>query len=80
MCVAYPGKVVSRDGTHGTVDFSGSRVRVNLSMVPAAVGDYVLVHAGMAIQVVEKEDAEDWTALFDEIRDAAAEGREEDPL
>ncbi len=80
MCVAYPGKVVSRDGTHGTVDFSGSRVRVNLSMVPAAVGDYVLVHAGMAIQVVEKEDAEDWTALFDEIQDAAAEGREEDPL
>ena len=73
MCVAYPGKVISRDGTHGTVDFSGSRVRVNLSMVPAAVGDYVLVHAGLAIQVVEKEEAEDWIALFDEIREAASE-------
>ncbi|XOQ52282.1 MAG: Hydrogenase assembly chaperone HypC/HupF [Succiniclasticum sp.] len=70
MCVAYPGKVISLDGTHGTVDFSGSRVRVNLAMVPAKPGDYVLVHAGMAIQIVEKEEAEDWIALFEEIREA----------
>ena len=47
MCVAYPGRVVSIEGTHGMVDFSGSEVRVNLSMVPAKLGDYVLVHAGI---------------------------------
>ena len=49
------------------VDFSGSEVRVNLSMVPAKLGDYVLVHAGMAIQIVKKDEAKDWIALFKEI-------------
>ena len=68
MCVAYPGRVVSIEGTHGMVDFSGSAVRVNLSMVPVKLGDYVLVHAGMAIQIVEKEEAKDWIALFDDLK------------
>ncbi len=68
MCVAYPGRVVSIDGTHGMVDFSGSAVRVNLSMVPVKLGDYVLVHAGMAIQIVEKEEAKDWISLFRDLK------------
>ena len=68
MCVAYPGRVVSIEGTHGMVDFSGSAVRVNLSMVPVKLGDYVLVHAGMAIQIVEKEEAKDWIALFNDLK------------
>lgn len=67
MCVAYPGRVVSIKGTHGTVDFSGTEVPVNLAMVPAKIGDYVLVHAGMAIQIVEKKEAHDWISLFKEI-------------
>lgn len=70
MCVAYPGRVVSISGTHGMVDFSGSEVRANLSMVPARVGDYVLVHAGMAIQIVEKDEAKDWISLFRDIEEA----------
>lgn len=67
MCVAYPGRVVSIDGNYGMVDFSGSQVRANLRLVPAKVGDYVLVHAGMAIQIVERKEARDWAALFEEI-------------
>ncbi len=67
MCVAYPGRVVSIDGNYGLVDFSGSQVRANLRLVPAKVGDYVLVHAGMAIQIVERKEALDWAALFEEI-------------
>lgn len=67
MCVAYPGRVVSMKGTHGMVDFSGTEVPVNLAMVPAKIGDYVLVHAGMAIQIVEKKEAHDWISLFKEI-------------
>lgn len=70
MCVAYPGRVVSISGSHGLVDFSGSTVRVNLSMVPVKLGDYVLVHAGMAIQIVEKEEAQGWISLFQEIDEA----------
>jgi hydrogenase expression/formation protein HypC len=53
MCVAYPGRVVSISGTHGMVDFSGTVVPVNLAMVPVKIGDYVLVHAGMAIQMIQ---------------------------
>ena len=73
MCVAYPGRVVSISGTHGMVDFSGTQVPVNLAMVPVKIGDYVLVHAGMAIQIVEKEEAKGWISLFKEIEETAKE-------
>ncbi len=69
MCVAYPGRVEQIEGTHGIVNFSGTKVRVNLSMVPVTEGDYVLVHAGMAIQKVEKKEALDWIGLFKEIEE-----------
>lgn len=55
MCVAYPGRVETIEGAHGIVNFSGNKVRVNLSMVSVETGDYVLVHAGMAIQKVERK-------------------------
>ena len=74
MCVAYPGRVVAISGSHGMVDFSGTEVSVNLGLVPAKVGDFVLVHAGMAIQIVEKDEAWDWIALF---RDLAAASEKE---
>lgn len=67
MCVAYPGLVETVNGVHGIVNFSGNKVRVNLSMVSAKAGDYVLVHAGMAIQKVGKKEALDWIGLFKEI-------------
>ncbi|WP_297023692.1 HypC/HybG/HupF family hydrogenase formation chaperone [uncultured Dialister sp.] len=73
MCVAYPGRVVSISGTHGMVDFSGTQVPVNLAMVPVKIGDYVLVHAGMAIQIVEKKEARDWISLFKEIEETEKE-------
>ena len=70
MCVAYPGKVLSIEGKHAKVDFTGSLVDVNISMVKVEPGDYVLVHAGMAIQKVEAEEAEAWVDLFREIAEA----------
>ena len=73
MCVAYPGRVVSISGTHGMVDVSGTVVPVNLAMVPVKIGDYVLVHAGMAIQIVEKKEARDWISLFKEIEETEKE-------
>ena len=63
MCVAYPGKILSIEDNHARVDFTGSVVPVNISMVDVAPGDYVLVHAGMAIQKVETEEAKEWIAL-----------------
>ena len=70
MCVAFPGKVIAVKDSHATVDFSGSVAAVNISVVPVQPGDYVLVHAGMAIQKVEAEEAKEWIALFQELREA----------
>ena len=75
MCVAYPGRVVSISGSHGMVDFSGTEVSVNLGLVPAKVGDFVLVHAGMAIQIVERDEAKDWISLFRDLEAASEEAR-----
>ena len=64
MCLAIPGKLTAisaqLDETFrfGKVSFGGIMKEVNLSMVPQAqVGDYVLVHVGVAISVVDEEEA-----------------------
>lgn len=65
MCLAIPGKILSigaqPDETFrkGKVSFSGITREVNLCMVPdAQVGDYVLVHVGVAISKVDEEEAQ----------------------
>lgn len=64
MCLAIPGKVLSittqLDDTfrQGKVSFGGIIKEINLCMVPeAAIGDYVLVHVGVAISVIDEEEA-----------------------
>ena len=62
MCLAVPGRIISIEGTDpvlraGRVDFAGIVKRVNLSYVPeASVGDYVLVHVGFAISMVDEAE------------------------
>lgn len=77
MCVAYPGKVLTIENDHAQVDFTGSVVPVNISMVSVEPGDYVLVHAGMAIQKVETEEAKEWIALFRDLEEASEMESEE---
>ena len=79
MCVAYPGKILSIENNHARVDFTGSVVPVNISMVDVEPGDYVLVHAGMAIQKVETEEAQEWIALFRDLEEATADVADETP-
>jgi hydrogenase expression/formation protein HypC len=63
MCLAVPGKIVSVEGDDpivrdGKVDFGGVVKRVNLSLVPEAkIGDYVVVHVGLALSIVDEEEA-----------------------
>jgi len=64
MCLAIPGKITAITGQLdetfrvGKVSFGGIHKEVNLAMVPEAeVGDYVLVHVGVAISVVDEEEA-----------------------
>jgi hydrogenase expression/formation protein HypC len=71
MCLAIPGKLVSIDGETGMADFRGVERRVVLTFVPKAkLGDYVLVHAGFAIQTVDEEDARETLRLLEELANA----------
>jgi hydrogenase expression/formation protein HypC len=71
MCLAVAGKIVERNGNEGAADVRGNQVRVRLDVVPeAAVGDYVLVHAGFAITVISEEDAVATDRAFEEFDDA----------
>jgi hydrogenase expression/formation protein HypC len=62
MCLAVPGKLLSITGEDvlrsGTVSFGGINKQVSLAYVPEAkVGDYVIVHVGFAISIVEESEA-----------------------
>jgi hydrogenase expression/formation protein HypC len=62
---------MSVEGCKANVDFGESVLRdVNISLVEAKVGDYVLVHAGYAIQVVEEKEALETLRLWNDILDA----------
>ncbi len=68
MCLAIPAKVMSKDGTVAKVDFGEGTTRdVNVSMVDVDVGQYVIVHAGFAIEVMDEEDAKETLQLWQEI-------------
>jgi len=68
MCLAIPAKVLEVQGDAAKVDFGQGIVRdVNVTLVEAHVGEYVLVHAGYAIQVIDKEAAEETLRLWEEI-------------
>ena len=74
MCIAVPGIVVRIDGNLARLDFTGVQMNVALGLVDAAVGDYVLVHAGCAIEVMRPESAKDLLDLLQELKEAADDG------
>ena len=59
MCLAIPGKIIEKIGQQATVDFSGIKKEVNVSLVKAKVGEYVVVHAGFAIEKLDKQEADE---------------------
>jgi hydrogenase expression/formation protein HypC len=75
MCLAVPGKLLSVAGDDpvlrsGRVDFGGIVKDVNLAFVPEAnVGDYVLVHVGVAITRVDEDEAR---RVFEHLQEIAA--------
>lgn len=71
MCLAVPAKVVEIKDQLASVELNGVRRAASLMLLPeAAVGDYVLVHAGFAMQIVEEKDAEETYALLAEMKGA----------
>lgn len=75
MCLAVPGKVVKRDdGLKATVDMMGIERPVSLLLVPTAqVGDYVLVHAGFGIQIVDEQEAKETLELVNAMTELVEE-------
>jgi hydrogenase expression/formation protein HypC len=67
MCLAVPGKILSIEGKDADVDFGGVTRKVNVSLVQADVGEYVIIHAGFAIQVVDREEAEETIKIWEEM-------------
>lgn len=73
MCLAVPARVVEVNGDLARVDFGGGVIReVNVSLVDVKIGDYVLVHAGYAIQVLDEGEAKETLEILGEVW--AAEG------
>jgi hydrogenase expression/formation protein HypC len=75
MCLAVPGKIIEISGgddfnRQGKVDFGGVAKDINLSFVPEArPGDYVLVHAGFALNTIDESEAARVFEYLDEINE-----------
>ena len=69
MCIAIPGRVVELNEDRAKVDFNGNTVDVNTGLVEPQVGQYVLVHAGCAIEVMEHDKAQELLELFTELEE-----------
>ena len=68
MCLAIPAQIEKMEGQKATVVLAGSRTQVLLALVPEAkLGDWVLVHAGLAITVLDAEQARQTYELLAEM-------------
>ena len=68
MCLAIPAKIVSKRGNIAKVDFGdGITRKVNVTLVDADVGKYVIVHAGFAIQIMDEYEAKETLRIWESI-------------
>lgn len=70
MCLAIPGKIIEFDKNkeHATIDYGeGTRRKANVTLVKAKIGEYILVHAGFAIEVLNEKEAKETLKLFREM-------------
>jgi hydrogenase expression/formation protein HypC len=75
MCLAIPAKLIKKDGNKGVVDMGGVKRETRLDMLPEAkLGDFVLLHTGFAIEIVEEQTA---IEMLETIAEAFGERIEE---
>ena len=78
MCLAVPLKLVSVSGADAVGEVGGIQREVSIMMTPdVKVGDYVIVHAGFAIQVLDQQEAEENLELLRQIGNTVEAKREE---
>jgi len=74
MCLAIPALIKSIEDKEAEAEIGGVTRRISLWLTPEAkVGDYVLVHTGYAINILDQEEAEETLKLFREIAEFAEE-------
>jgi hydrogenase expression/formation protein HypC len=67
MCLALPGKIISIREDTADVDFGGIVKQANITMVETKIGDWVVVHAGFAIEIMDEEEAMRTIDLWNEV-------------
>jgi len=69
VCLAIPGKVIKiLNNENALIDYGdGTKRKVNISLVDINIGDYALVHAGFAIEKLNKKEAKETLAIFREM-------------
>ena len=77
MCLAVPALIKTIDGDEAEVDLGGVSRRASLVLTPEAkVGDYVLLHAGYAINIVDQSEAAETLNMLREMAQLATDGGE----
>ena len=64
MCLAIPGRVLRVDGSIATLDVRGRQVQADASMVSVKPGDFVVVYAGLIVQMLEEDEAQERLRLL----------------
>ena len=71
MCLAIPGQIVELlDEQRAMVDYGGTRREVNIMYVKPGLGDWIIVHAGFALQILDEDEAKETLALWKEALEA----------
>lgn len=74
MCVAIPGIVVSVDGEKAKVDVRGNTCDVDVRLIDTKPGDYVLIHAGCALEIMKEETYRDLVEMHELLEEVTSEG------
>lgn len=73
MCLAVPGKIINISGDEplsrmGSIDFSGIKKEISLAYLPEAeINNYVIVHAGFAISIIDEDEARESLKAFQQL-------------
>lgn len=75
MCIAVPAKIKEINGDIALVSYGGVALEVNIALIEdPKIGEYVLIHAGCAIEKIDIEEAIKTLEIFKELADAMNEG------
>jgi len=75
VCLTFPGRVVEVNGDLASVDYGqeGTRHNINVSLVKASLGSYVLVQSGFAVKLLSESEAKEALEIWDMIRELQSE-------